>query len=153
MLAGFLAAAMAAQTIGGIFSARQEAKGLNQEADDLLFQANEMRERNKLNNQQIDIATQEITGAQEVATAYGGAAVDSGSPLLNYAKTAHKASIAKSNALREVNFVTGQMEASASNKRRYAKNVKLASYFGAAAGVSKGLYDVKESQDIRDSRV
>jgi len=147
MVPALILGAMAIQTIGGIYSARKQAKGINEEADDLLLRDKEMRERSKLNLLQIDTQAQEAMGDQVTASAYGGAAVDTGSPLLNYANTAYKASVAKSNILRETEFASSQTRASASNMRRQARDVKIASYFGAAAGVTRGVYETKTASD------
>lgn len=140
-----LLASVAISTIGGVYSAKKQKKEAKDQAADLEKQAREQKSRALANVKNIDAQAQELIGEQTVATAYGGADVSTGSPLLNYANTLSKAESTKSNMLREVNFDTDQMMGSAANIRRYAGYAQKAAYLQTGAKASEGLYDVNKS--------
>lgn len=142
-----LAAALATQAIGGLYSGFSQAKGMEQEATDMELSANEILNRAKDNATELELQSQGLYGEQVVAAAASGADVSTGSPLQAYAQNFERTAKAKMNMLKEAEYQAATLRTSAQRQKKQAKKVRIASVLGGAGDITRGLYDYSKAQD------
>lgn len=135
-----LAAALAIQATGSIYSAYSQRKQMLEDANDLEAAIPELEYRARINKEEIDRSAQSLYGEQVVATAFGGAQVDTGSPMMNYANTFEQAARQKENLNREVLLQVQSYRKQASSLRSQSKKAMIAGFLGAGGNIAQGLY-------------
>lgn len=143
---GPLAAMMALQAIGGLYSGYQQSKTLKQESYDLDNQANELNYRANINKKAIEYNGQQLYGQQVSASAASGADVSTGSPLLAYAQGFEQTTNAKINMMRENDMQVSALRTTATNYRKQAKMAMYASVLNAGGKGAESLYQYNQAK-------
>lgn len=151
-MSALLAAGMAVQAIGGLYSGYQQQKGMYQEANDLELSANETLYRQKINEDSIDNQSQSLLGSQIASVASSGALVNTGSPLAVYSQSLQDAAVAKANSRRETEVNVAMMRTTAQRTRKQAKKVMIASTIGAAGGLLQAGSEYNKAAGAKTSK-